>query len=191
MRIKILVLSLVVAALAITCSTTTLAYFTDTDSSESVFTIGNVTITNTTNKSGTCTDMEKGDECIESFTVTNSGAVDTYVRVRVLVPASLLSGSSPTLNITANGEFVESANNVTYSEIEYKEYVSTATTPLSANEIYNTSNINFEYILDSTVTVEGEGTETSTNLADFGIKIYAEAIQAQGFTNASEAFSNF
>lgn len=191
MRIKILVLSLVVASLAITCSTTTLAYFTDTDFSESVFTVGNVTITNTTNQSGVCTDMEKGDECVESFTVTNSGAVDTYVRVRVLVPTSLLSDSSPTLNITANGEFVESDNNVTYSETEYKEYVSTATTPLSANEVYNTSNITFEYTLDSTVTVEGEGTETSTNLADLGIKIYAEAIQAQGFTNASEAFNNF
>ena len=191
MRIKILVLSLVVAALAITCSNTTIAFFTDSDNSINTFTVGNVAITNTMSQSGVCAEMQKDDECVESFTIENIGPVDAYVRIRVLVPTSLLSDSSPTLNITANGEFVESINTITISEIEYNEFVSTAENLLASGEVYNTSEISFEYILDSTATVEGEGTETSANPADLGIRIYAEAIQAQGFANATEAFNNF
>lgn len=196
MRIKFLVLSLVVATLAITCSTTTLAYLTDTDNSEVVFTVGNVQIANHTITSGTCEGMVKDDICTKTFSVENLGTVDAFTRVRVLIPETLLSENSPTLQITtANDEFIESPDSVYCNGISgdlCKEYVSTWTDVLTASTTATPRSLNFEYLLDLTTSTEGENTTgASINLANLGIKVYTEAIQAQGFQSASEAFTNF
>lgn len=191
MRIKILVLSLVITTLIISLSSTSMAYFTDTAESNSIFTVGNVQITSQTNQSDICTNMQKDNTCTETYIVTNTGPVNAYVRVRILVPTSLLETNSSTIIITtANDEFAPSANEITIGEEKYKEYISTGTNALATTGTY-TPSLSFTYNLDSTATVEGSGTGESANLADFGIKVITEAIQAQGFASHADAFNAF
>ena len=194
MRIKILVLSLVVATLAITCSTTTLAYFKDSYVIENTFAVGNVKVQNNTVTSGICGGMIKDDTCTKAISVTNTGSVDAFVRVRVLVPESLVSENTLAVS-TANNAFVETPNTVncnTAPETQCKEYVSTWNNILSGNTVTPESTISFTYNSLIKTGIEGENTEGAPiSLAELGIKIYTEAIQAQGFANASDAFSNF
>ena len=64
--------------------------------------------------------------------------------------------------------------------------------PLPAGSTTEDRSVTIEYLLDAEASVEGEGNEgVSVNPANLGIKIYTEAIQAQGFSSADDAFSNF
>ena len=196
MRIKILVLSLVATILTITMSTTTMSYFIDSDQSEAMFTVGSVRIQNVFSESEVGEDMETNSKCTKSYAVRNTGSSLAYVRVRVLVPENLLSVGSPTLAIaTANDEYVESLGSVFCNGVDgdlCREYVSTWDEPLAADTETSSRNITFTYLLVEEASTEGDGGEGgSINPANLGIKIYTEAIQAQGFANASEAFSNF
>ena len=201
MRIKVLVLSLVTITLMVTMSKTTLSYFMDAEESEAIFTIGNVQIQNVAASSGVCDDMKKNDACTKTYSVENTGQSPAYVRVRVLIPEGLvttdpLSGDSPALSVTtANDEYVESANSVFCDGVSgglCREYVAMWDDPLPAGSTTEDRSVTIEYLLDAEASVEGEGNEgVSVNPANLGIKIYTEAIQAQGFSSADDAFSNF
>lgn len=119
MKKKIIALSLVVAMLAIAAVSSTLAYFTDDDQAENVFTVGNVEIDLVEEQRDT---DDSGNVIIEDFeddkvllpivgsaqgdkdeygmptaanyvdkivTVDNTGASDAYIRVYVLTPVEL------------------------------------------------------------------------------------------------------
>ncbi|MBQ3475986.1 hypothetical protein IJH26_00515 [Candidatus Saccharibacteria bacterium] len=196
MRIKILVLSLVATILTVTMSSTTMSYLIDMEVSDAVFTVGNVKVLSVSEHSGVCENMQKNDTCINSLAVKNTGVSDAYVRVRVLVPEDLLSEDSPTLEITtANDEFVESENSIYCNGTDgdlCKEYVSRWDDRLISDTTAAAREISFKYLLDASVSVEGEGNEgESINPAILGIKVYTEAIQAQGFMSAEDAFANF
>lgn len=193
MRKKILVLSFVLATLSTIFAGTTLAYFIDATSTTETFTVGNVGVTNTTTSTGTCTSMALGDTCTKTFTATNSGSVTEYARVRVLVPDSLLTA---TLTVVADPGFSQSASSVYCngnSGDTCTEYVYTWSDALDAGNTTSASPaLSFTYNLSSIATAIGEGgTGTNDTPAILGVIIYTEAIQAQGFANATSAFGSF
>lgn len=219
MKGKFLVLSLAAIALSIAGSSTTLSYFTDSDSSLANFTVGNISIETTTVKSN-CSEMYYGDECTESITIKNTGNVPAYVRIRVLIPWEILTSYDtngyPSLFgysfTTPDGTSIVPANayqqapKVTVDGIEYGQFTITYANQLSANvateatvltlKNYQNASATSDNVNDSEcTTVEGScstmTTSVSVSLKDAGIIIYTQAIQAQGFSSATEAFNNF
>lgn len=226
MKGKTLVLSLVVASLAITPSTGTMAYLKDEQTTVASFTTGQVKIHTRTASipregntdaaiianaedyldgyfQANCTSMIGPNATCNKFTyVENVGTVSAYVRVRVLIPNSLISVESPpiTLNYTASTEYITvSSNNVpcsSYSSELCKEFKFTRKEPLppgglTINPVIDSITYN---VISSTQTEGGENDEaTSPNLdlSVSNIKVYTEAIQAQGFENASDAFVHY
>lgn len=238
MKIKILVLSLVVATLSIVSSVGTLAYLKDEQYSTATFTTGQVKVRNrtasipreTTTSDAQystvttvatdaeiissaesysdgyfrehCTEMLTNDTCNKYTYVENTGTVDAYVRVRVLVPKSLISGESPTITLnknTASTEYTTVSYGDTPCEVGSSEmcekYIFTRNQILHSGEL--TTNPVIESItynaIASTQTegVNEEATSQTLDLTNSPIKVYTEAIQAQGFATANLAFANF
>ena len=93
MKKKILALCLVVV-LAVTAVTgATLAYFTDTDEAENVFTTGNVDITLDEVFDPEDAKLLPGIDVTKEVDVTNVGSENAFVRVHIAFPAILDSGS--------------------------------------------------------------------------------------------------
>lgn len=88
MKKKILAMTLCVAMLAVAVIGGTLAYFTDTDDAENVFTVGNVDIVLTepnwdSSGSEDAPEVYPGEALAKDPTVTNNGANPCFVRIRV------------------------------------------------------------------------------------------------------------
>ena len=93
MKKKILALCLVVV-LAVTAVTgATLAYFTDTDNAENVFTTGNVDITLDEVFDPDNAKLLPGIDIQKEVKVTNVGSENAFVRVHIAIPSMLDSGS--------------------------------------------------------------------------------------------------
>lgn len=91
---KILSLAMALSIVAIMAVGATLAYFTDTDKAENVFTIGDVEITLNEVFDEDNAKLIPGVDIQKEVTVTlNEGSEDSYVRVHVAVPSMLDSGS--------------------------------------------------------------------------------------------------
>lgn len=148
------------------------------------------------------------------ISIKNTGVSDAYVRVFVAVPTALQNGQTPNAprfdvlhwnyngDSCATGEWTDEivvANPTTINGVEYKIYSRTYTTALSAQEMTATPAY-IGFYLDKTVNMNADGDYT----VDWGngpevinydlsqgvvIPVFAQAIQAEGFASAADAFA--
>lgn len=91
MKKKILSIALVVAMVAVIAAGS-LAYFTDKDSAENVFTVGNVKIALREEFDPDTAVLIPGKDINKDVFVKNTGAQDAYVRVHIAIPTALDDG---------------------------------------------------------------------------------------------------
>lgn len=148
------------------------------------------------------------------MTIKNTGASDAYVRIFVAVPTALQNGQTPNAprydvlhwnfngDSCANGQWTDEivvANPTVINNVEYKIYSRTYTTALKPTEVTATPAY-IGFYLDKTVDMNAAGEYT----VDWGngpevinydlsngvtIPVFAQAVQAAGFTSAAEAFA--
>ena len=125
--------------------------------------------------------------------VKNTGANDAYIRIRVMFPAELdtavLNSSMYTTSAISRGEFtMVKTENVEKDGKQYNVYTFTRTEALKPNEM-TYWNVWGTVHMDSDVTNE-EIANLLPNGA-FNVLVEADAIQADGFANATAAFAAF
>ena len=148
------------------------------------------------------------------MTIKNTGVSDAYVRIFVAVPTALQNGQTPNAprydvlhwnfngDSCAEGQWTDEivvANPTLIDGVEYKIYSRTYTTALKADEVTATPAY-IGFYLDKTVDMNAEGKYT----VDWGngpevinydlskgvsIPVFAQAIQAEGFADATAAFA--
>ena len=148
------------------------------------------------------------------MTIKNTGKSDAYVRIFVAVPTALQNGQTPNAprydvlhwnfngDSCAEGQWTDEivvANPIVIDGVEYKIYSRTYTTALKANEVTATPAY-IGFYLDKTVDMNADGNYT----VDWGngpevirydlskgvkIPVFAQAIQAEGFASAADAFA--
>ena len=134
--------------------------------------------------------------------VKNTGANDAYVRVRVLIPVSLFNvidngpsywtttalneGQVTSVAVdTYNNEGAAAVAKVTRGTIEYYEYDFTYTKALKPGEM-TFWNVWGNIAIDKNAT-----SDQLANVDSFNVLVEADAIQADGFANAADAFAAF
>ena len=150
--------------------------------------------------------MVPGDNVRKNPYVKNTGANDAYIRVRVLVPANLfvILDNGPSYWTTTALEagikskaveryneaeslaaFVESEAKVTRDNIEYIEFDFTYPKPLAPNAV------TFWNVWGN-IAIDPDATAAQlANVDSFDVIFEADAIQAEGFANAADAFAAF
>ncbi len=127
--------------------------------------------------------------------VVNTGANDAYIRIRVMFPANLdtaiLNSSMFTTTAMKSGEFTYAYDDTASVEkdgVKYNVYTFTRTAPLAPGEM-TYWNVWGTVHMDSDVTNE----ELTRLLGGkgFSVLVEADAIQADGFANAAEAWAAF
>jgi len=192
----------------------TLAYFTDSQVKENVFTTGNVDITlNEVFEQDSL--LVPGLDVQKEVTVTNVGTLDSYVRVHIAVPKILDSGD-PEFAAYANtlhwnftrasfaeglwswGKTIDAPNypgnggawnsyETTIDNVEYTVYVATYETALAKDETTADKAITKVY-LDTKVTNE-QMTEILGKLGEIKVYVAAEGCQTETFENAFDALN--
>lgn len=148
------------------------------------------------------------------MTIKNTGVSDAYVRIFVAVPTALQNGQTPNAprydvlhwnfngDSCAEGEWTDEivvANPTEIDGVEYKIYSRTYTTALKANEATKTPAY-IGFYLDKSVDMNAQGKYTvnwgnDPEVINYdlskGVKIpvFAQAIQADGFASAEDAFA--
>lgn len=134
--------------------------------------------------------------------VKNTGHNDAYVRVRVLIPVSLFdvidNGPSYWTTTAMNERQVtsvavdtylskgpEAVHKVTRGNIEYYEYDFTYTKALKPGEM------TFWNVWGNIAINKDATTDQLANVDSFNVIVEADAIQAEGFANAADAFTAF
>lgn len=134
--------------------------------------------------------------------VKNTGDNDAYVRVRVLIPVSLFNvidngpsywtttamneGQVTSVAVdTYKNEGAEAVHKVTRGDIEYYEYDFTYTTALKPGEM------TFWNVWGNIAINKDATTDQLANVKSFDVIVEADAIQADGFANAADAFAAF
>lgn len=127
--------------------------------------------------------------------VKNTGANDAYIRIRVMIPAALdtaiLNSSMYTSTALDSGEFTYAYDNsgtVDRGGVKYNVYTFTRNEALKPNEM-TYWNVWGTVHMDSDVT-NGEIENLIPN-GTFNVLVEADAIQADGFANATAAFTAF
>ncbi len=133
--------------------------------------------------------------------VKNTGANDAYIRIRVMIPAdldtSILNSSMYTSTAMNNKEFTMAYDNsgtVDRDGIKYNVYTFTRIDPLAPGAL-TYWNVWGTIHMDTTVTNEqlaalfGKGKPYANGI--FPVLVEADAIQADTFANAAEAFAAF
>lgn len=133
--------------------------------------------------------------------VKNTGNNDAYIRIRVMIPADLdaavLNSSMYTSSCIDKKEFTKDYDNsgtVERDGVKYNVYTFTRINPLKAGEM-TYWNVWGTIHMDTTVTSEqiselfGEDKPYADGV--FPVLVEADAIQAEGFANATEAFAAF
>lgn len=177
MRKKKLVALGMVAALATTAVVGgSLAYFTDKDSAENVFTVGNIDIDLREWK-----DMVDGNEFEDidgimpgmSYNkivdVKNIGDNDAFVRVEIVIPEDM----TPVWNENLGDDWLEDTNN---PQSGSGTYVFTLKEKLAPNAT--------TAVLLEKVTLNGDVTELTAE-SSYKVSVTAEAIQADGFEDGN------
>ena len=130
--------------------------------------------------------------------VLNTGKNDAYIRIRVMLPADLdtaiLNSSMYTTTAINNREFTmayDNSGSVERDGVKYNVYTFTRIDPLAAGEM-TYWNVWGTIHMDSDVTSE-EAEELLANYEDgvFPVLVEADAIQAEGFADATAAFAAF
>ncbi len=182
MKKKILALCLVIA-LAVTAVTgVTLAYFTDTDAADNVFTIGNVDIELTEPKwdenldgAEKIEDVYPGQEIEKDPTVTNTGSNPCYVRVTV-------DGLKP---------FAEGVAPIELVGIDSTKWVKGSESTDSKHVYYYTEVLEPEAVVTLFTSIVIPTGVTNADSADYTIPVSAEAIQSEGFETYTEAWAQY
>ena len=147
--------------------------------------------------------------------VVNTGANDAYVRIRVMIPHDGDVDNGGIINAmfcssaTSSGEFQQGANGENWpvvemngytdgNGLEYDVYTFTRTKPLKAGAMTEWNVWNFVGIgkkvtnADIEKAIEnGVITKTENGALSLKVLVQADAIQAEGFANATAAFAAF
>ena len=147
--------------------------------------------------------------------VINTGANDAYIRIRVMIPHDGDVDNGGIINAmfcstaTSSGEFQQGANGVNWPVVEangytdenglkYDVYTFTRTEPLKAGAMTewnvwnyvgigkNVTNADIEKAIEN-----GVITKTETGALSLNVLVQADAIQAEGFADATAAFAEF
>ena len=133
--------------------------------------------------------------------VKNTGKNDAYIRIRVMIPADLdtaiLNSSMYTSTAMNNNEFTmayDKSGTVERDNIKYNVYTFTRIDTLAPNEmtywnVWGTIHMDPDVTNDEIESLFGEGKPYADGT--FPVLVEADAIQADGFANATEAFAAF
>lgn len=133
--------------------------------------------------------------------VKNTGANDAYIRIRVMIPADLdtaiLNSSMYTTTALNNKEFTKAYDNtgaVVRDGVKYNVYTFTRIAPLKAGEmtywnVWGTIHMDTDVTNEEIASLFGEGKPYADGT--FPVLVEADAIQADGFANATAAFAAF
>ena len=133
--------------------------------------------------------------------VKNTGANDAYIRIRVMIPADLdtaiLNSSMYTTTAIKSGEFTYAYDNsgtVDRDGIKYNVYTFTRVEPLKSGEltywnVWGTIHMDADVTNEEIASLFGEGKTYADGT--FPVLVEADAIQADGFANATDAFAAF
>ena len=147
--------------------------------------------------------------------VVNTGANDAYVRIRVMIPHDGDVDNGGIINAmfcstaTSSGEFQQGANGENWPVVEmngytgdnglkYDVYTFTRTEPLKAGAMTEWNVWNFVGIGKNVTNADiekaienGVITKTNNGALSLNVLVQADAIQAEGFADATEAFAAF
>ena len=133
--------------------------------------------------------------------VKNTGVNDAYIRIRVMFPADLdtaiLNSSMYTTTAIKSGEFTfayDSSGTVEREGIKYNVYTFTRVDPLKADEmtywnVWGTVHMDAGVTNADLAKLFGEGKPYANGI--FPVRVEADAIQADGFADASAAWTAF
>ena len=147
--------------------------------------------------------------------VINTGANDAYIRIRVMIPHDGDVDNGGIINAmfcstaTSSGEFQQGANGENWPVVEangytdenglkYDVYTFTRTEPLKAGAMTEWNVWNFVGIGKNVTNADiekaienGVITRTETGALSLNVLVQADAIQAEGFTDAAAAWAAF
>ena len=147
--------------------------------------------------------------------VVNTGANDAYVRIRVMIPHAGDVDNGGIINAmfcstaTSSGEFQQGVNGANWPVVEtngytdenglkYDVYTYTRTEPLKAGAMTEWNVWNFVGIGKNVTNADiekaianGVITKTDNDTLSLNVLVQADAIQAEGFTDAAAAFAAF
>ena len=216
MKKKIVAFAMVFALAAVAVVGGSLAYFTDTDAKENTFTVGNVKIALIEQQNGDneLVDFENDKQLMPGaenavdkiVSVENTGGNDAYIRVKITVPSDL----AEVIHLVFEDNYTSTWNEVT-SETDNSGKVYTAVYKTKIASGDSTSHLLSKVYLDERVdmrldennnqeyfytvtTEEGDAVITEdvpVSLENIQVDVVAEAIQADGFDNAEDAFAAF
>lgn len=207
MKKKLIALTLVTILAILAFGSATIAYFTDTATANAnTFTVGSVKIELQQNNVENSSDIVPGRKIDLQPTVKNTGKSAAYVRIRVLIPVGLFDVldktscwntdalNSPVPTVTSNAVSYYQVNNtlvtennafiVTRNEKQYYSFDFTYANSLGATE---TTVSCWDYICIST---SADNADLS-GITTFDVLVEADAIQAEGFDSAVDAFVAF
>lgn len=133
--------------------------------------------------------------------VVNTGKNAAYIRIRVMIPADLdtaiLNSSMYTTTALNNKEFTKAYDNtgaVVRDGVKYNVYTFTRIAPLKAGEmtywnVWGTIHMDTDVTNEEIASLFGEGKPYADGT--FPVLVEADAIQADGFANATDAFAAF
>lgn len=133
--------------------------------------------------------------------VVNTGKNAAYIRIRVMIPADLytaiLNSSMYTTTALNNKEFTmayDSTGTVERDGVMYNVYTFTRIDPLAAGEmtywnVWGTIHMDTDVTNEEIASLFGEGKPYADGT--FPVLVEADAIQADGFANATDAFAAF
>lgn len=133
--------------------------------------------------------------------VVNTGKNAAYIRIRVMIPANLdtaiLNSSMYTTTALNNKEFTmayDSTGTVVRDGVKYNVYTFTRIDPLAAGEmtywnVWGTIHMDTDVTNEEIASLFGEGKPYADGT--FPVLVEADAIQADGFANATDAFAAF
>ena len=216
MKKKILAFAMVFALAAVAVVGGSLAYFTDTDAKENTFTVGNVKIAlvEEQNSDNGLVDFEDRKQLMPGaenavdkiVSVKNTGGNAAYIRVKITVPTEL----AEIIHLVFEDDYTSTWNEVTSETVDDgKVYTAVYKTKIASGE--STSHLLSKVYLDERVdmilddnnnpvyfytvtTVEGDAVTTENvpvSLDEIKVDVIAEAIQADGFESAEDAFAAF
>lgn len=151
----------------------------------------------------TCDDVQlaPGQSYHKMPYVVNTGKNAAYIRIRVMIPANLdtaiLNSSMYTTTALNNKEFTmayDSTGTVERDGVMYNVYTFTRIDPLAAGEmtywnVWGTIHMDTDVTNEEIASLFGEGKPYADGT--FPVLVEADAIQADGFANATDAFAAF
>lgn len=195
MKKKIIALCVCIAMLAIALIGGTMAYFTDTDQAENVFTVGNIDIDLHEYKADGTTPFEEVNNIMPGMTygkivnVENTGKNDAYVRVKIIIPENMIpTWNSDAVGVSGSGKEWEANVSTEDALNTFGEFVFVRNAKLGLDN-KDTEDVkeNITSALLKAVTLNASVTEL--NVSDtYKVIVNAEAIQADSFDSADKAF---